>query len=180
MCQLPETFIMPAQLLIEYLDRSGVSYQLQSHASAYTASEVAQASHIHGHNLAKAVMVKLDGELTMLVLPAHYHLDLDLLAGTLGAERAVLATESEFVHRFPRCEAGAMPPIGHLYGVQAFLASVFHEDEEVAFNACSHTLLVRMDYTDFLRVGHFEFVSDGVLPPAMSLPKPQQRRRIRV
>ena len=103
---------MPAQLLIEYLDRSGVSYQLQSHPSAYTASEVAQASHIHGHNLAKAVMVKLDGELTMLVLPAHYHLDLDLLAGTLGAERAVLATESEFVHRFPRCEAGAMPPMG--------------------------------------------------------------------
>lgn len=171
---------MPAQLLIEYLDRSGVSYQLQSHASAYTAAEVAQVSHIHGHNLAKAVMVKLDGELTMIVLPAHYHLDLDLLADTLGAADAVLATEGEFVYRFPRCEAGAMPPLGHLYGVQSFMAPMFHEDEEVAFNACSHTLLVRMDYADFLRVGHFEWLTDGVVPPAMSLPKPQQRRRIRL
>jgi Ala-tRNA(Pro) deacylase len=169
---------MPAQLLIEYLDRSGVSYQLQSHPSAYTASEVARASHIHGHNLAKAVMVKLDGELTMVVLPAHYHLELGLLASALGAERAVLATEAEFIHRFPRCEAGAMPPMGHLYGVQAFLVSVFHEDEEVAFNACSHTLLVRMEYSDFLRIGHFETVSDGVLPPAMNLQKLQQRKRI--
>jgi Ala-tRNA(Pro) deacylase len=170
---------MPAQLLIEYLDRSGVSYQLQSHVSAYTASEVAQASHIHGHNLAKAVMVKLDGELTMIVLPAHYHLELGLLAGALGAERAELATEREFVHRFPCCEAGAMPPIGHLNGVQAFLAPVFQEDQEVAFNACSHTLVVRMDYADFLRVGHFEVVEGGVLPPVMNMPSLQQRRRLR-
>jgi Ala-tRNA(Pro) deacylase len=171
---------MPAQLLIEYLDRSGVSYQLQSHSSAYTAAEVAQASHIQGHNLAKAVMVKLDGELSMVVLPAHYHVDLDLLADALGAERALLATEGEFVHRFPRCEAGAMPPLGHLYGVQSYLAPVFHEDEEVAFNACSHTLLLRMDYSDFLRIGHFELIAEGVLPPAPSLPKVQQRRRVRL
>jgi Ala-tRNA(Pro) deacylase len=113
------------------------------------------------------------------VLPAHYHLELGLLADALGAECAELATESEFVHRFPRCEAGAMPPIGHLYGVQAFLAPVFQEDQEVAFNACSHTIVVRMDYADFLRVGHFEFVEGGVLPPAMNLPKPQHRRRLR-
>lgn len=155
---------MPTQLLIEYLDRSGVSYQLQSHSSAYTAAAVAKLTHIHVDNLAKAVMIKRDSELTMLVLPAHYNLDLELVASALAAEHVALATESEFVHRFPRCEVGAMPPLGHLYGVQSFLAPVFHEDEEVAFNACSHTLLVRMDYADFLRVGHFELLPGAVRP----------------
>ena len=97
---------MPTQLLIEYLDRSGVSYQLQSHSSAYTAAAVAKLTHIHADNLAKAVMIKRDSELTMLVLPAHYHLDLELVASALAAEHVALATESEFVHRFPRCLTG--------------------------------------------------------------------------
>ncbi len=166
---------MPAQLLMEYLDRSGITYQLQSHLSAYTTPEVAQASHIRGRNFAKVVMIKADAELAMVVLPAHYHVELELLAHAIGAEQVVLATEREFVHRFPRCEIGAMPPLAHLYGLQSFLMPVFQQDQEVAFNACSHTLVVRMNYADFLRVGHFDLIDSGVMPPGINLPKVQQR-----
>ena len=74
---------MPAQLLIEYLDRIGVDYQLQAHPPAYTAVDVAQVNHLNGHSLAKSVMVKLDAVLTMIVVPAHYYLDFELLGETI-------------------------------------------------------------------------------------------------
>ncbi len=42
-----------------------------------------------------------------------------------------------------------MPPFGNLYGVEVFVAESLAEDEEIVFNACSHTELIRMSYKDF-------------------------------
>jgi Ala-tRNA(Pro) deacylase len=60
-----------------------------------------------------------------------------------------LADEHEFVDKFPGCEPGAMPPFGNLYGVDVFVAKSLTEDEEIAFNAGTHTELIRMSYKDF-------------------------------
>jgi Ala-tRNA(Pro) deacylase len=51
--------------------------------------------------------------------------------------------------KFPDCEVGAMPPFGNLYGLEVYVAESLADDEEIAFNACSHTELIRMKYNDF-------------------------------
>jgi Ala-tRNA(Pro) deacylase len=61
----------------------------------------------------------------------------------------VLAGEKEFEDLFPGCELGAMPPFGNLYGMEVFSAESLAEDEEIAFNAGSHTELIRLAYKDF-------------------------------
>ena len=53
-----------------YLRENKVPFQVQHHAVAYTAQEVAAAEHIPGRMLAKVVMVLGDGKLAMFVLPA--------------------------------------------------------------------------------------------------------------
>jgi Ala-tRNA(Pro) deacylase len=88
----------------------------------------------------------------MAVLPASYHVDLDLLKQAAGAKTAELASEREFKDLFPGCEVGAMPPFGNLYGMDVYSAEALAEDEEVAFNAGSHTELVRLKYKDFERL----------------------------
>ncbi|MEX0599327.1 MAG: YbaK/EbsC family protein, partial [Rhodothermales bacterium] len=50
------------------------------------------------------------------------------------------------------CEVGAMPPFGSLYGMKTFMAAVLAEDEEIAFNAGSHTELIRMSFADYFRL----------------------------
>jgi len=156
---------MAAPLLIEYLNRSKVLYKRTEHAVAYTAAEVAQTVHFHGRNFAKAVMVKVDEELSMIVLPAHYHVGCEELAKTLHAERVRLSTEEEFNRRFPRCEIGALPPFGHLFGVQAYIAPVFDEASAVAFTAGSHSEIIIMDFDHFSRLAHATPIQTGVLPP---------------
>jgi Ala-tRNA(Pro) deacylase len=45
-----------------------------------------------------------------------------------------------------------MPPFGNLYGMEVFVAQSLTEDDEIAFNAGSHTELIRLSYMDFDRL----------------------------
>jgi Ala-tRNA(Pro) deacylase len=45
-----------------------------------------------------------------------------------------------------------MPPFGNLYDMNVFVADSLAEDEEIAFNAGSHTELVKLAYADFARL----------------------------
>lgn len=135
-----------------YLRESEVPFQVQHHAVAYTAQEVAAAEHIPGRMLVKVVMVLGDGELSMFVLPAPSRVDLDRAAAILAAKQARLAHEEEFAGRFPGCEVGAMPPFGNLYNLPLYLDKSLAEDETIVFEAGTHTDTMSMKYADFERL----------------------------
>jgi Ala-tRNA(Pro) deacylase len=135
-----------------FLDAHDAKYVVISHSRAYTAQGIAALSHIRGRELAKSVMVKLDGNLAMAVLPASYQVDLEALRRATGVRNAELATECEFKRHFPDCETGAMPPFGNLYGIPVYVDETLTQDLEIAFNAGSHYELIKMSYTDFERL----------------------------
>ncbi len=143
---------MPLAKLREFLDGHGVKYVVISHSPAYTAQGIAASAHIPGKELAKTVMVKVDGKMAMAVLPASFKVDFELLKEVTAAETVTLASEQEFQDMFPGCEVGAMPPFGNLYDMDVYVAASLTDDEEIAFNAGSHTELVRMAYADFERL----------------------------
>jgi Ala-tRNA(Pro) deacylase len=138
--------------LREFFDSFQVKYVVISHSLAYTAQGIAALTHIPGKELAKTVIVKLDGRLAMAVLPASMHVDLAQLKAAAGAQEVELAAEAEFKDRFPDCETGAMPPFGNLYGMAVFVDESLGRDKEIAFNAGSHRELVRLAYEDYARL----------------------------
>jgi Ala-tRNA(Pro) deacylase len=143
---------MPVQVLREFLDYHQVKYVVISHSPAFTALEIASSAHIPGKELAKTVMVEIDGRIAMAVLPASQKVDLELLREAVGAERVALAKEDAFRDRFPGCDLGAMPPFGNLFDMDVYVADSLTEDEEIAFNAGSRTKLIRLAYRDFERL----------------------------
>jgi len=143
---------MPVKKLKEFLEAQNVKYTSIYHSLTYTAQEIAASVHIKGKELAKTVVVKLDGKMAMAVLPASHHVDFDRLKIASGAQDVVLATEKEFKDLFPGCEIGAMPPFGNLYGMDVFVSRALTKDEEIAFNAGSHYELIRLTYKDFERL----------------------------
>ena len=143
---------MPLKKLIEFLDNNHIQYVNIKHSPAYTAQEIAASAHIPGKEMAKTVMIKVDGKLAFSVLPASYQVDFDLLKRSIGASQVELAAEDEFKGVFPECEVGAMPPFGNLYDMDVFAAEKLTEDEEIVFNAGSHTELIRLKYDDFDRL----------------------------
>lgn len=135
--------------LRSYLDENEVKYTVVSHSQAYTAQEIAALAHVPGQDLAKTVIVRLDDRLAMMVLPARYNVDFTRLSHALNIGDVYLASEEDFRDAFPECELGAMPPFGNLYGMEVYVAESLSEDEEIFFNAGSHTELIRMNYSDF-------------------------------
>lgn len=145
----------------KFLKEAGVGFEVIKHPTAYTAAEEAAVSHVSGYDWAKTVIFFAgDDTPIMAVLPASYHVNMEMLQDLVGLGKLRLAEESEFARLFPNCEPGAMPPLGNLYGQKVFVDDRLAEDEMIVFNAGNHQEAVRLRYADFARivkpaVGHF-------------------------
>ena len=136
----------------DFLKTRGVPFSTLTHRTAFTAQEEAAVTHVRGREWAKTVVCIADGNPILAVLPAHFSVDLDRLRPLAGATTIRLAQESEIVRLYPDCEAGAMPPLGPLYGQRVFVDSSLAADPEVVFNAGTHTDAIRVRYQDLVKV----------------------------
>lgn len=143
---------MPVEQVKEFLESNDVKYVTISHSPAYTAQELAAEAGIPGREVAKTVMVKIDGRLAMAVLPAPYLVDVEAMTEATGSDAVQIATEDEFKDRFAGCELGAMPPFGNLWDMRVFVDRRLREDEKIAFNAGTHSELIQMAYAEFERL----------------------------
>jgi Ala-tRNA(Pro) deacylase len=143
---------MIAKTLKDFLDQRKVRYVVITHSPAFTAHEVAQSAHIPGRVVAKTVMVIIDGALAMAVLPANHRVMLDELREITDSDDVRLAREDEFKQLFPDCEPGAMPPFGNLYDMSVYLSPDMEDELEIAFNAGTHTEVIKMAFEDYQRL----------------------------
>ena len=140
--------------LRELFDEEKVSYEVYNHPLAYTAQEIAAKQHFSGDAMAKVVMLKVDGALAMAVLMGSDKVSLATVRESLNAREVQLATEDDFVSRFPNCEIGAMPPFGNLFGIPVYADPALEKDEHIYFNAGNHVQTVRLAYKDYERLVH--------------------------
>lgn len=145
---------MPDRKILDYLKEHNINFSTINHTPAYTASQIAQTAHVPGRKMAKCVMVKLDGKLTIVLIPAHQRIDLENIKKQARAQLVELAHEYEFSDKFPNCELGAMPPFGELFNMNVFIADSLSHQDWLAFNAGSHSELIKMDMKDFLKLVH--------------------------
>lgn len=139
------------------LDSEHVSYQELEHPAAFTALETAQAQHLPGRQVVKSVIVEANGDYIMCVLPSTRRIDFDKLNRLLGVDKTLLAEEALVASLFPDCQTGAEPPFGLLAGLKVYVDKILEENDEIAFNAGSHTNLVLMKFQDFVRLARPTF-----------------------
>lgn len=138
--------------LKDFLDENDVRYVTMIHSKAYTAQEIAAACHVPGRMFAKSVIIKADGKFMMAVLPATHRVNLDLFKQVAHKKSAELATEEEFESLFPKSEIGAMPPLGNIYDLPTFVDSSLAKDDDICFNATTHSEVIKMKYSDYERL----------------------------
>jgi Ala-tRNA(Pro) deacylase len=138
-----------SRTLNAYLDHERVHYDVLTHPEAFRALAIAQTLHTPEKQMAKVVIVKVDERFVMTVLPASWNVDLHRLRTVFATHRVRLATEDEITGLFPDCELGAMPPFGNLYGLPVYVDQSLTEDEEIVFQAGTHSDAIRMRYMDF-------------------------------
>jgi len=136
----------------DFLDSQNVSYEELHHQPAFTGQEVAHTLHVSGKKCAKTVILEGDGRLAMAVLPASNRLNLHDLQAAMEVARLEMLAESALSKLFPDCEAGAIPPLGSLYGMEVWVDRTISDSEHIVFCAGTHEDCVRMKYADFSKL----------------------------
>jgi Ala-tRNA(Pro) deacylase len=153
----------------DYLNRKNARYSVMPHPVAYTAQEAAAATHVPGHEWAKAIVCFADDQPILAVLPAPLAVDLKRLQRAADAHSIRLAREAEFARLYQDCEPGAMPPLGPIYGQRVFVDKRLTADSEVTFNAGSHHDAIRMAYREFERLAQPTVAEFASISPQRAL-----------
>jgi Ala-tRNA(Pro) deacylase len=149
---------MPIEPLRDFLNQRNARYLVIQHSPAYTAQEIAQASHVPGGVFAKTLLICLDDEPALVALPAPRRLDLPALAGAVGVARAELAEEPDMRRLFPGTDPGALPPFGHLFGLRTLVSRELAAHREIAFNAGSRTEVMVLLWSDYVQLARPELI----------------------
>jgi Ala-tRNA(Pro) deacylase len=130
--------------LREYLEATHVRHDVLEHPRTMTASASAQAAHVPGAQVAKAVVLHDGGRFMVAVVPSTHRLELDTLREQLGRPFD-LASEAEVCELFDDCENGAVPAIAAAYGLPVLCDESLASEPAVHFEAGNHVELVRVD-----------------------------------
>jgi Ala-tRNA(Pro) deacylase len=138
--------------LRNYLEQQGIHCAWSHHDAAYTAQDLAMKEHVPGRKVVKPVVVSVDGKLVMCALPAACCIDMERLREELHADVTELADEPEFKSVFGDCELGAEPPIGGLFGLPTVMDDSLMTQDQVTFQAGTHSDAVTMSVSDYIRL----------------------------
>jgi Ala-tRNA(Pro) deacylase len=139
-----------APTLQKHLDQN-VTYDVITHEPTMSSTRTAQACHVSGNCLAKAIVLRRDGGYMLAVLPASHHISLSDLRRQISDD-VELADENEIKRLFPDCALGAVPPIGACYEMDVILDDSIQEPPEVYLEGGDHTTLVHMNQAQFSRL----------------------------
>jgi Ala-tRNA(Pro) deacylase len=140
-----------AKALRSYLESHGVKYDLVPHPRTVSSMKTAEAAHVPGDRLAKAVVLKDDHGYLVAVVPSTHHLDLGMVHRQLDRKLG-LATEEELTKLFPDADLGAVPPVGGAYRLEVFLDEALVDQPDVYFEAGNHADLIHVGQQDFQRL----------------------------
>ena len=132
----------------QYLDDSGVDYQIRKHAHTGSTLESAYSAHVPASQIAKGVLLKDEKGYVLAVLPAGNDLNIETVR--YQSDRPLeLATEEELGDVFIDCSLGAVPAIGNAYALETVVDEGLLRESGLYFEAGDHEELVYVDEPEF-------------------------------
>jgi len=140
-----------APTLHKYLATENIQYNEIPHVLTMSSARTAQACHISGDCLAKAVVLRRDGGYMLAVVPASHHVKLQDLKARLG-EDVVMADETEINRLFADCTHGAVPAVGRCYGLDLIVDDSIEAQPDIYIEAGDHETLLHLSHAQFAQL----------------------------
>lgn len=137
--------------LHQYLAAEGIEYTEIPHVLTMSSALTAQACHVSGDRLAKAIVLRRSDGYLLAVLPASHRLRLADLRARFGDDIA-LAAESEIDRLFEDCAHGAVPAAGICYGLDVIVDDGIRMQPDVYMEAGDHETLLHLGRAQFARL----------------------------
>jgi Cys-tRNA(Pro)/Cys-tRNA(Cys) deacylase len=134
------------------LDRLGVAYAQHPYEHLLKgAAFAAGALGIEPARLAKTLVVAVDGEPVLVLVPGDRELGLKALARLAGGRSAALV-ETRDAERLTGYRVGGISPFGARRALPVYADRTYLEHDRVALNGGARGLIIELDRDDLLRV----------------------------
>ena len=149
--------------VINFLEKGKVKYEAIGHRTVYTAFDKAKTlkrgplaggwrvGRSPEKMVGKTLILKMDGKLTVVLIPANKNLDLQKfkkLAKALPAGRQVkkidFASERLIKNKFKGVKVGATPPFGNLWGLRTFIDNSLMKEKEIILNGGDYNFSIKL------------------------------------
>ena len=140
-----------APTLQKYLADHEVAYDLVPHQPTESSLRTAEACHVPGDRLAKAILLRDPTTYWLAVVPASRRVRLPDLKEEIG-EPVDLANEGEVSEVFHDCARGAIPPVGPPYRLDVIVDESIEQQPDLYFEAGDHQTLVHVSQSECARL----------------------------
>ena len=139
----------------EHLNHKGVYYELLSHPHSLSSLETARLARVPPEQVAKGVLTH-DGENYLLcVIPSNHRLSLPWL-NSVRKGHFTLVSEHRLGEFFDDCEPGAVPALGHVYGLHVLWDNALSRCDDLYIESGDHENLIHVTRASFMELmgGH--------------------------
>ena len=155
--------------VLNHLKKSKTPHEIIEHKTVFTAYDLAQTLREKLSNIAKTLFIKVDKEYKVIVIPAHYRLDIQKLKKLLKAKKISIASEKDMQKQL-KVKPGALSPFGSVYKVGVVVDKSLEKLQKAIFKAGSFTESFRMKVKDFIKLEQ-PVVGRFVVKPVKAKPK---------
>lgn len=136
--------------ILNALGKYKVKYRVLPHKTVYTAYDLATTLGEDVKKVAKTLLVRADRRYVLVVLPAHYRVDLQKLARILKAKAVSIAPEAAI--KKLKLVPGTTPPFGSLVDLEVALEKGLVAAGDIIVRAGSLTESLGMKVKDFVKM----------------------------
>jgi len=137
--------------VLRYLDDNKVKYQVIAHKTIYTAYDLAQTLKVDLKKIAKTLLVQADRAYVIVIVPAHYRLNLKKLKAALKAKKITIPNEKVMI-KVLNVKTGGITPFGALHKLETIVDKSLLKTNEMIVNAGSFTESLRLKAKDFIKL----------------------------
>ncbi|MFC1687590.1 YbaK/EbsC family protein [Patescibacteria group bacterium] len=137
--------------VLTHLEKSNTQHEVVDHKTVFTVYDLSQTLKEKMQNIAKSLLIKVDKEYKIVVIPSHYRLDLGKLKKFLNAKKISIAKEKEMQTKF-KVKPGGLSAFGGVYKVGVVADASLAKIQKAIFHAGSFTQSVRMKVKDYMKL----------------------------
>ncbi len=156
------------QKVKKFLDGANVKYEPVEHKTVYTAYDKAATLRVSEKQVAKTLVMKLDRDFAIAVIPACCNLDKNALKKVVNAwqkkrgmkavKKVDFAKEQWMKKKLKGIKVGAVPPFGSLFKMPTFANRTLFNNKEIVLAAGTYEDSVRITSASYKKL-----VSDLVI-----------------
>ena len=144
--------------LENFLKDNKVKYEVVEHKVVYTAYDKARTLKVPEKSIGKTLVVKLDKEISLVLIPANKNLDKQKLKKLAKTKQIDFAKEAWMKKNLKGIKVGATPPFGNLYKLKTFIDRGLLANKSIVVSSGDYKSSLKLNPAIFKKV-----VSDLVI-----------------